>query len=210
MADLKFTPMDFSEADRQAWIGGDYTALISSKASSYLKRVLPRKASTRRKRRETDRFFGEAYVSAHVSHESGFYGSFRWLTNSYFLSVPKPISQGPLTDREELHCALWNHFGKAQLHSLHEKARRIEAATGERPGPPDLWLIEQSGQHRFAEVKLPGDSVRACQLAGLAVIAASLRPATGTQVTIEVFDLHPNGLEPKKVDAFRRFLEQAG
>ena len=202
--------MEFSEADRHAWIGGNYSLLTSSTAAAYLKRVLPRKAEKRRKRRETDRFFGEAYVSEHVSHAAGHYGSIRWLTNPEFLSAPHVSGRGQLGDRDELHHALWTHFGEAQLRVLHSKTRQIEQATGERPSRPDLWLIDQFRNHQFAEVKLQGDSLRPCQLAGLAAIAASLRPATGAHVTIEVFDLHPNGLDPKKMNAFDRFLEEAG
>jgi hypothetical protein len=102
MTELGFTPMSYSEVGRRAWVGGDYAMLTSSAASSYLSRVLRQKAETRRRRRATDRFFGEAYVSAKVPHLAGYYGSFRWLTNSYFVSPPAPV-QAPLTDREELH-----------------------------------------------------------------------------------------------------------
>ena len=81
---------------------------------------------------------------------------------------------------------------------------------GEKPSPPDLWLIDGAGNHRFIEVKLPGDTVRDCQLAGLAVIASSLPSRPGMKVNVEVFDLHPSGIEPKKIETFHRFLKQAG
>jgi len=210
MADLKFTPIEFSENDRDAWVSGDYSLLASSRASSYLKRVLPRKAEKRRLRRATDRFFGEAFVATRVLHEFGYYGSFRWLTNPFFLTTPAINTPGTLTDRDELHRALWDSFGEAQLRSLHMKAGRVEAATGEKPAPPDLWLIDQKGEHVFCEVKLPGDRVRACQLAGLAVIAASLKPATGSSVRVEVFDLHPKDLGARRTEAFKRFCREAG
>ena len=71
MAELRFTPMPYSEVDRKAWVSGDYAWLTSSGASSYLKRVLPQKAETRRKGRVTGRFFGEAYVSAKLPHKAG-------------------------------------------------------------------------------------------------------------------------------------------
>ena len=209
MTSLTFTPMPFSEADRHAWVRGDYDMLTCSRASSYLRRVLPKKAEKRRKSRATDRFFGEAYVSAKVDHKSGYYGSFRWLTSAHFLSPP-PEADELLTDRQELHRALWDYFGEAQLTALHKKARRVAEKSGEKPGPPDLWLIDEIGHHRFVEVKLPGDTVRLCQLAGLAVIAASLRSRTGRRVEVEVIDLHPNGMEPNKIDAFQRLLKQAG
>ena len=105
MTDLRFTSMPFSDADRQAWINGHYDLLKCSQASSYLRRVLPTKAEKRRKRRATDRFFGEGYVSAKVPHKFGYYGSFRWLTNPHFLSAP-PTRDESLTDREELHKAV--------------------------------------------------------------------------------------------------------
>jgi len=53
---------------------------------------------------------------------------------------------------------------------------------------PDLWLIEPSGNHRFIEVKLARDEVSESQLAGLAVIAASLRGKSS--VSVELIELH--------------------
>ena len=42
---------------------------------------------------------------------------------------------------------------------------------------PDFWLLA-NGEHRFIEVKLPGDCLRAPQYAGLVLLAAHLpRPA---------------------------------
>ncbi|MEW5982205.1 MAG: VRR-NUC domain-containing protein [Acidobacteriota bacterium] len=209
MAKLRFTSMSFSEIARQAWIRGDYGILKRSRASRYLRRVLPTKAKKRRKRRATDRFFGEAYVSAKLARSGGYYGSFRWLTNSYFLSRPSAANRSG-TDREQLRWALWDQFDEALLTALHERARRVARQIGENPAPPDLWLFDNAGNHRFIEVKLPGDTVRPCQLAGLAVIARSLRSRTGKRVEVEVIDLHPDGMEPNKTKAFNRLLRLAG
>jgi hypothetical protein len=201
--------MAFPTADREAWIRGDYGMLTRSRASSYLRRVLPTKAETRRKRRATHRFFGEAYVAATIEHAAGYYSSAKWLTNPSFLLRPAEEGEA-LNDRMELHKALWEHFGEAQLSELHSRAARMTEATGEKPGPPDLWLMDDAGDHHFVEVKLPRDSLRNCQLSGLAVIAASLRSRKGQPVTVEVIHLHPKSLETGEVELFQQFLKQVG
>ena len=58
---------------------------------------------------------------------------------------------------------------------------------GQKPVAPDLWLLA-NGEHRFIEVKLPGDCLRAPQYAGLALLAAHLpsaRPIAVSVVTLE-------------------------
>jgi hypothetical protein len=48
---------------------------------------------------------------------------------------------------------------------LQENARALEIQTGIKPVPPDLWLIDRQGNHRFIEVKLPGDRLQLSVLA---------------------------------------------
>ena len=72
-----------------------------------------------------------------------------------------------------------------------------------RPAAPDLWLIDLSGNHRFIEVKLPHDQVSDSQLAGLAVIAASLFSKAG--LSVEVIELHPDN-----EGRFAEFIQKLG
>ncbi len=86
--------------------------------------------------------------------------------------------------------ALLKYFGKDQLAKLRKKAIAFEKETCIRPVPPDLWLVDGRGNHRFIEVKLPGDSIKARQLAGMAVIASCLRPKS--KMSVEIVDLNPS------------------
>jgi hypothetical protein len=161
--------------------------LTSSRACDYLKNILSGKVSRRAK--GTRRFFGEAYVATQISHGEGYYGSFQWLTNPTFLG-DRTFPEGPTQEfQQQYRHALHLHF-QGQLERLQENARALEQGIGIRPAAPDLWLIDLSGNHRFIEVKLPHDEVSDNQLAGLVVIAASLRGKSN--VSVEVIELYPD------------------
>ncbi len=68
ICDLRFETLTFSEADRQRWRNGHDDMLENSSASQFLKRVLAKKHRVRPKR-----FFGEAFVASHMSHDEGYY-----------------------------------------------------------------------------------------------------------------------------------------
>jgi hypothetical protein len=63
---------------------------------------------------------------------------------------------------------------------------------GRKPVGPDLWLTTPR-QHRFIEVKLPGDRVGRHQLLGLALIATFLR--SDRSKSVEIVNLF-SGEEP--------------
>jgi hypothetical protein len=186
MAKQVMLPMSYPPDLLKEWSMKHCRMLTASGACDYLKAILSGKVARRCGGR---RFFGEAYVAAQVKHQSGYYGSFKWLTNARF-SNDRPFRKGPTrTFQEELRTALLKHFGKRQLDRLRERAREFETRSGVRPVAPDLWLIDRQGNHRFIEVKLPGDRIRPAQRAGLALIKSCLR--TKTRLSIEVVDLKP-------------------
>jgi hypothetical protein len=179
-------PLSYPPDYLTEWSRKDCRMLTSSKACDYLKDILTAKVFRRGGGR---RFFGEAYVAANIKHRSGYYGSFKWLTNPRF-SSDRPFPEGSTRIfQEELRTALWKHFGRRQLEKLRERARDLENTTGVRPVAPDLWLVDRQGNHRFIEVKLPGDRVRPSQLAGMALIKSCL--CTKARLSVEVADLQP-------------------
>ena len=64
------------------------------------------------------------------------------------------------------------------------RARTLsERPGGPTPVAPDLWLLV-NGEHRFIEVKLPGDRLRSSQRAGLELVAAHLPSALPIAVSV--------------------------
>jgi hypothetical protein len=199
----------------QAWTDGEYKMLTSSSASNYLKEILPEKAS---KRIGTRRFFGEAFVAANLRHEHGWYGSFKWLMTSKWLHECK------VPERQRLYReALRRYFGREQLEEVQSRARSLhrkrgKTLKGKKPVPPDLWVVDAEGNHEFIEVKLPGDSMKPHQLAGLAIIASCL-PAS---VSVRIISLCPGATgfldvretrelaENKEQTMFREFCAALG
>ena len=187
MPDLTIVRLTYPQASLEAWKAQRYRMLTSSGASRFLKRILKKKASGRG---GTRRFFGEAYVAVNTPHTEGFYGSFKWLTNPRF-SDGRPFPDGQSSQyQKELRRALVKYFGTDQLVGLRKRAIAFRKRTGIVPVPPDLWLIDRYGNHRFIEVKLPGDSIKDGQLAGLALIATSL--FVTTRISVEIADLTPD------------------
>lgn len=200
MSKLRAFSMPYPDALLQKWKNGKYGMLTSSKASDYLKGILVDKA---KERRGTRRFFGESYVATKVSHRDGFYGSFKWLTNSRFVGGGR-FGQGPTEQyKDRFRKALRDNFTKKQLRDLQQKANRLR---GRKPVPPDLWLIDRKGNHRFIEVKLPGDRLGSHQLAGLALIAHCLRGRSNARVSVEIVELHANGVSESDKRSFRKVL----
>ena len=77
MRGLSIETLTFREAERDQWTRGNRKMLTTSGASPFLKHVLVEKARVR-----PNKFFGEAFVASHVSHDKGYYCSFRWLTSA--------------------------------------------------------------------------------------------------------------------------------
>jgi hypothetical protein len=167
--------------------------------------------SNKRKARPGVRFFGEAFVATKLRHTKALYGSFQWLTTSRFLE-DTPFRPSPTAAfKEKYRRALHDYFG-SQLATLHENAKRLRDRTGVKPATPDLWLVVPRNRHRFIEVKLPHDSVRDNQLAGLAVIGVSLARAKDS-VSVELIDLFAEGKGPPpkhtaSAERFRHFRRE--
>ncbi len=146
MPELKLSAMSYKDTLLQNWKGGIYEMLKSSRASEYLTQILPEKSD---KRKGTRRFSGEAYVATKIPHRYGYYGSFKWLTNPTFVNDRK-FPEGPAQKyQEKFREALGKHFTKTQLKKLQKRAKRLKRLNGKEPVPPDLWLIDAHGNHRF-------------------------------------------------------------
>jgi len=170
----------------EAWIKRRRDALPFPATSADLARLLRRKARGRSAR--TRRFFGEAYVASRTPHREAYYASYKWLTNRKFASSKKCSNR----HQEQLRKALQDHFGLKQVEKLQRTVQELSRScrkelAGKTPTAPDLWLVDRRGQHRFIEVKLPGDSVAPHQLAGMAAIACVLKGSGA--VLVEVIHL---------------------
>lgn len=142
---LKIQCASFSEGELKAWRNGDYS--LVKDCSRLLKKRLHEKAHARPGRR----FFGEAKLLAAEPYNQAWYGSFKWLTSRKWTGHQK------LADQYQggFRVALQDHFPDL---ARFQKTVALAMARigGDRPVGPDLWLISQK-QHRFIEVKLPGD-----------------------------------------------------
>ena len=181
---LTIRSMRFSEHDLRAWREGDYS--LVQDCTEPLKRTLQERASQRPGRR----FFGEAYVAAHVRHQEGWYGSFKWLT------AEKWSGRQKLQDRYQnrFRDALMGYFpGLRAFQHLVTASVSVCNLGKRRPVAPDLWLTTID-RHRFIEVKLPGDRLGPHQLVGLALIAMFL--SSDRSVSVEIVNLYQDKKSP--------------
>jgi len=182
--------MPYPETLLHAWENGDYSMLKNSKASGYIKKILVHKAKLRPGRR----FFGEAYIASKIEMKQGWYSSFKWLTSDKWLSGEglEPKFEKPF------HYALMKYFGVEALTGLQGKAVSLyethkemltDGSKHRKPVAPDLWIIDQEGRFRFIEIKLPGDTMRPHQIAGLALIQRYLK--VPNPVSVSIVTLYP-------------------
>ena len=197
---LKNKFMPYPDYLLERWKQGDYSMLTRSNASDYIKEILVHKAETR----PGKRFFGEAYIASRIDMVQGWYNSFKWLT------ADKWITGNGLEPRFEkpFHVALMQNIGKDLLYNLQAKAAAFyneykEKYEGEgqhkRPVAPDLWVIYKNGNFIFIESKLPGDSIKPHQIAGMALIKKHLEACA--QVSVSIITLHPENFDPKTLFA---------
>lgn len=174
MLKLDVCRMPFPESALRQWVAGDYGILADVVPG--LRQFLSGKARRRSRVSGTTRFFGEAYVAAQIPHTACWYASFKWLTSPIWCSN---LQEGD-DYRDGFRQSLASSFGSERLLELQQAARDLTANLGgAKPVAPDLWLTTTSGEQRFLEVKrLPGDTVKRTQLAGLALIAKHLRGAS--------------------------------
>ncbi|MBM3820923.1 MAG: hypothetical protein FJW14_18175 [Acidimicrobiia bacterium] len=193
----------FDQAQLDAWRKGRRQELIQLAGSDHLRGVLKLKASSWK--RPTARFFGESYVASCNSGCSGFYGSFKWLTNAKFANA-KEFSRGPARPfQQALREALHKHFTAAGVQEVQRAALALHrtqssALQGKKPTAPDLWLLDEHDHHRFIEAKLPGDSLAPHQVVGLAVIGACF--GRRRSVSVEIVELRP-----RYEELFERFTK---
>jgi hypothetical protein len=189
MRQLRIETFTFREFDRRRWRSGDADMLEMSSASASLKRVLGKKHRVRPKR-----FFGEAFVASHMSHEEGYYCPFKWLTSGTWADSTDLEAK----DSAEFKRALAKHFPR--LSELQAKAVAFSKVLGGRkPTAPDLWLIV-NGEHRFVEIKLAKDEVAPHQFAGLALLAKCLPSENPVSVMLVNLD--------SSVDQFDEYAKQ--
>ena len=176
MSALRIESLTFRQAEKQQWTDGKDDMLDTSSAVPFLKRVLKEKH-----RKRPNRFFGEAFVASHMSHQEGYYCSFQWLTSSIWTDDDDSGSE----NAAEFKRALAKHFPR--LGELQARAVAFAEVPGNpKPAAPDLWLIV-NGEHRFIEVKLTKDELAPQQFAGLALLANCL-PST-LPVSVHVVNL---------------------
>lgn len=169
---LKIRAVRFSEADLRAWKDDDYSMVED--CPTPLRRILQKKARARPGRR----FFGEANVAAGARYQEGWYGSFKWLTSEKWSGDQQLRNRYQAEFRE----ALRRHFPE-----LGQFQQIVAASTrkfnGRKPVGLDLWLTTPR-EHRFIEVKPPGDRLGRHQLLGLALIATFLRSDRSKSVEV--------------------------
>jgi len=182
---LKVEYVPYTETELERWKKGNYSLVKG--CPKPLKGILRQKALARPGRR----FFGEAKVAASIPHEEAWYGSFKWITSPRWCSAQRlgtPYS-------EQFRDALMAHF--PELAEFQQVARRSAGRVSRKPVGPDLWLVTPH-EHRFIEVKLPGDRTAEHQLLGLALIATHLRAQR--PISVELAQLysesHPDTAEP--------------
>ena len=156
----------------QDWKSGNCASFQHSRVSSFLKGIISEKASGR-----PHRFFGEAYVAAKWDHQEGWYCSYKWLTSRVWTDETNPKDKY----RRMFKIALRAQF--PELRKLQERAITLAAQLGEKPVPPDLWLI-RNNEHWFIESKIPPDEINDAQLAGLALIATCLPSSKPVHVAV--------------------------
>jgi hypothetical protein len=178
---LQIDMMSYPRILLSEWIRGDFSFLEHSRASDYIRRVLPAKAQERPGRR----FFGEAYIASRTEMKDGWYSSYKWLTSERWLSGHGLKS----TDKKLFQKVLMDHIGGNVLANLQHRAIRLfqhekRRLLGRKPVVPDLWLIAPDGTLTFIESKLEGDRVSPSQIAGLALIKKYVQEVKPTSVSI--------------------------
>jgi hypothetical protein len=185
--DLKHQSVLYRPADLRAWQAGRYQVLKQSRASEFIKQILFDKARRRREARVASgkggdrRFFGEAVVAAHpaFAHRAGWYGSFKWLSAPAWCAATESSLFGY---RDQFRAALDKYV--LNLRQVQSREKLLHSLLGDKHAvAPDLWLFT-GREHRFIEVKLPGDRLRDSQLAGLALIASCLKSARPVSVEV--------------------------
>ncbi len=189
LIDIKENLMPYPESLLTKWQLGDYSMIIKSDVSEYIRRIIVQKAKTRPGRR----FFGEAFVAVSFSSKikDGFYCSYKWMTVEkwYTSKGLKPEFEKPFYD------GLHKYIGTENLKEIQKRSNKYRKGhDGIRPVASDLILIGNTGRLMFLEIKLPGDTIRPNQIPGLAILKSfePLKP------DVSIISLYPENTTPPK------------
>lgn len=183
--------MYYPESLINAWKRGErsgYSMLLNSNASDYIKKILIAKAKNKKSRR----YFGEAFIASNIAMNEGWYNSFKWLT------ARKWVTGSGL--KNEYERSFYNALSKyIDLSALQSKViqyynKHKAELNNKKPVAPDLWVIDPSGAFHFIEAKLPGDTLKPHQRAGLLLINQHLKHFLSISITIVILiplkDIH--------------------
>jgi hypothetical protein len=117
--------------------------------------------------------------------KEGWYNSYKWLTKEKWL-LGDNLNPG---FERNFHTALVRLFGMDSLKILQEMANAFFNAHekkfgGSKPVAPDLFLVARDGSFHFIESKLPGDTIKAHQIAGMALIKKYLEKHQPIKVSV--------------------------
>ena len=193
---LEILSKPYPEVLLDAWVKGDYTMLINSNASEFIKGIIVSKVA----KRKGKRFFGEAYIASTAEMVDGWYNSFKWMSANKWITG-KGLKN---TYEQTFQKALMKYIGKDLLSDLQSHTKALFENHKEKffldgvykkPVAPDLWLIDKDGRFSFIESKLSDDSVGYHQIAGLALLKKYI--GTVQPVSVSIFNLYPKGTDPK-------------
>ena len=196
MPSLELKEEFFPSVLLEKWKKGDHSFLDQSTASEFIKEFLIKKAKVR----PGKRFFGEAYIASTIRMADGWYSSYKWLTQSKWITGHSMKSEF----EKRFHAALVEHFDEDTLRTLQDKSNLLfknyqnqffHCGKYHKPVAPDLWLVDSEGTHFFLESKLPNDCIRASQVAGRALIAKHLNKSN--QAHVSLISLCPENSKPK-------------
>jgi hypothetical protein len=172
----------------EAWRNRDYSMLLDSDASAYLKSILTFKASRSGIQRGLQRFFGEAFVSSITPMIDGWYNSYQWLRKENWVNGTNlnGVAGEPIPFKEIFYRdAIVGYIGSENLRNLQKYSQEHENSTGKYPKAPDLFIIEPNGNFVFMEVKLPGDRFKKQQDDGLSLLKNILGQKAGIKYLLK-------------------------
>jgi hypothetical protein len=170
MLELRELVLVYQQAQLDAWLHGDRSLMPAFVDPRDLVRNAPR------------RHFGEMFVLRHYNETAGWKGF-----SSYALGPELPGSQRRKVGRAKIE----EIIPRRALSHL----RALRATTADKRfggGTPDLFLYDDAGRYKFAEVKKRADRLRPPQLRCLAQITKALRRSLSPRgkPSVHAQDLH--------------------
>lgn len=145
----KIHEMAYCESELEEWEKGNISQLINSNAPLFIKNFIEFKKKPQSSRCKSTWYFGESYVASKLADftKEGWYSSFKWLYAAKWLT-------GNTNNRFEATFykeALTKYIGD-KLPKLYNASNKVNGFPNQ-PATPDLWLVDNRGQHHFIEVK---------------------------------------------------------